>query len=92
MPDAPPKGKLFPCEKCGAKIEFDPVSRSLKCPYCAAVNDIPDTDDKVTELSLEEWMAKLESESETHQRPASRSNAVGVLGHDSGWRTIEMGI
>jgi len=31
---APPAGKLFPCGKCGAKVEFDPRSRSLKCPYC----------------------------------------------------------
>jgi DNA-directed RNA polymerase subunit RPC12/RpoP len=31
---APPPGKLFPCANCGAKVEFDPRSRTLKCPYC----------------------------------------------------------
>ena len=24
-PKLPPAGKLFPCEACGAKVEFDPV-------------------------------------------------------------------
>jgi predicted RNA-binding Zn-ribbon protein involved in translation (DUF1610 family) len=43
---APPKGKLFPCANCGAKVEFDPRSRSLKCPYCGHETAIAEAKDK----------------------------------------------
>src|SRR5438045_1022969 len=41
---APPAGRLFPCAACGAKVEFDPRSRTLKCPYCGHTTTIPDAD------------------------------------------------
>lgn len=31
---APPAGRKFPCSSCGARLDFDPASRGLKCPYC----------------------------------------------------------
>src|SRR5262245_2883244 len=31
--DAPAKRK-FPCDQCGARLDFDPTAESLKCPYC----------------------------------------------------------
>jgi len=71
------KVRAFPCTSCGAKLSFSPGSKTLKCPYCAAVNEIPDTDDKVSELSLEEWMTKLENESETHQQEQIKCNNCG---------------
>lgn len=60
--DAPPKGKLFPCAACGAKIEFDPASRSLKCPYCGHATTIADPADdaEVVERDFEEYLDKLE--------------------------------
>jgi predicted RNA-binding Zn-ribbon protein involved in translation (DUF1610 family) len=59
--DAPPKGKLFPCAACGAKIEFDPVSRSLKCPYCGHATVIAEAADPVVEeRDFEEYLDKLE--------------------------------
>jgi predicted RNA-binding Zn-ribbon protein involved in translation (DUF1610 family) len=65
MPDAPPKGKLFPCEQCGAKIEFDPASRSLKCPYCGHASAIAeptsDAEAEVVERDFEEYLEKLEA-------------------------------
>ena len=71
------KVRAFPCSSCGAKLSFSPGSKTLKCPYCAAVNDIPDTDDKVQELSLEEWMTKLEGEQETHQQEQIKCGNCG---------------
>jgi DNA-directed RNA polymerase subunit RPC12/RpoP len=63
--DAPPKGKLFPCPACGAKIEFDPATRSLKCPYCGHATAIAeaDTDEQaaVVERDFEEYLEKLET-------------------------------
>ena len=29
---APPADRKFPCQKCGARLDFDPSSHSLKCP------------------------------------------------------------
>ena len=71
------KVRAFPCSSCGARLSFSPGSKTLKCPYCAAVNDIPDTDENVQELSLDEWLAKLESESETHQQEQIKCGNCG---------------
>jgi DNA-directed RNA polymerase subunit RPC12/RpoP len=56
---APPKGKLFPCEKCGAKVEFDPRSRSLKCPYCGHETKVDYGDGEVEERNFNEYAARL---------------------------------
>lgn len=32
--------RRFPCKQCGAKLEFAPGTSALKCPYCAAENEI----------------------------------------------------
>ena len=58
---APPAGKLFPCEACGAKVEFDPRSRSLKCPYCGYETKIagPETTDEVQERDFDEYASKM---------------------------------
>ena len=71
------KVRAFPCKSCGAKLSFAPGSKTLKCPYCAAANDIPDTDDTVEELSLEAWLSKLEGESETHQQEQIKCTNCG---------------
>ncbi len=71
------KVRAFPCKSCGAKLSFSPGSKTLKCPYCAATNDIPDTDESVEELSLEAWLAKLEGESETHQQEQIKCTNCG---------------
>ena len=60
------KVRAFPCASCGAKFSFAPGTKSLKCPYCGAANEISDTDDSVEELDLEAWLDKLVSEHETH--------------------------
>ena len=62
------KVRAFPCKSCGAKLSFAPGSKTLKCPYCAAVNDIPATDDTVEELDLQDWLKQLESAHETHEQ------------------------
>jgi LSD1 subclass zinc finger protein len=59
------KVQAFPCKSCSAKLSFAPGSKTLKCPYCGDTNDIPETDEGIEELSLEDWLAKLEKDSET---------------------------
>ncbi len=41
----PPAGRKFPCRQCGAKLDFDPAARGLKCPYCDFTEVIPEADD-----------------------------------------------
>jgi LSD1 subclass zinc finger protein len=69
--------KAFPCKSCGAKLSFAPGSKTLKCPYCGDTNDIPDSDDRIQELSLEEWLNKLEKESETFQQEQIKCKNCG---------------
>lgn len=63
-PKAPPPGRKFPCRQCGAKLDFDPEARGLKCPYCGFVERIPEADDDekaaVREHDLEEFLAAQE--------------------------------
>jgi DNA-directed RNA polymerase subunit RPC12/RpoP len=56
---APPKGKLFPCLNCGAKVEFDPRSRSLKCPYCGHTTKVEDDGAAVEERDFDEYASKI---------------------------------
>ena len=56
---APPKGKLFPCLNCGAKVEFDPRTRSLKCPYCGHTSVVEDAGGEVAERDFHEYASKL---------------------------------
>ncbi|MEI8197761.1 MAG: hypothetical protein WCI73_17850, partial [Phycisphaerae bacterium] len=36
----PDTGRKFPCQACGARLDFDPTLRALKCPYCGHVEEI----------------------------------------------------
>ena len=56
---APPKGKLFPCLNCGAKVEFDPRSRTLKCPYCGHTTEIESGGAEVEERDFNEYAGRL---------------------------------
>lgn len=56
---APPQGKLFPCLNCGAKVEFDPRERALKCTYCGHVTAIEDAGGSVEERDFNEYASKL---------------------------------
>ena len=56
---APPAGKLFPCLNCGAKVEFDPRSRALKCPYCGHTSVVEDGAGEVAERDFNAYAGKL---------------------------------
>src|SRR5438067_1403068 len=70
---APPKGKLFPCANCGAKVEFDPRSRSLKCPYCGHTTKVEDDGGEVEERDFNEYASK---QAKGAGRLAGRSSQV----------------
>lgn len=41
--------RQFPCEQCGAKVEFAPGTEALKCPYCGNETHIPASADGIEE-------------------------------------------
>lgn len=49
---APASRRDFPCKSCGANLEFQPGVADLSCPYCAAVNHIPQSEEEVEELDF----------------------------------------
>jgi len=44
--------RQFPCEQCGARVEFAPGTEALKCPYCGNETHIPSTTEGVDEIDF----------------------------------------
>lgn len=57
--------RTFPCTSCGARLSFAPGTRSLRCEFCGAGNEIAEDDARVEELDLETWLKALEGRQET---------------------------
>ena len=58
---APPTGRKFPCANCGARLDFDPKVRGLKCPYCGFEEKIEKgADTAVHELDYLEYLSREE--------------------------------
>ncbi len=63
----------YPCQQCGAKLEFAPGTTHLKCPYCGFEQDIDESQDApVQELDIQQFLdrahldATLEKEQVLH--------------------------
>ena len=66
------KGRIFPCEKCGADLEFNIGAQSLKCPYCSHVKQL---EIKQTEsVAEQDFNAMLKSLAQ--QRAEGRSEVL----------------
>lgn len=71
------KGRIFPCDRCGADLEFSIGQQSLQCPYCGSVKQIePPADKPIVENDFLEMLQRLkqlrekqsaDDESETNQ-------------------------
>jgi len=55
--------RRYPCENCGAKLEFAPGQMALKCPYCAHLNEIDDAGgfEAVEELCFHTTLAEMQA-------------------------------
>ncbi len=54
------EGRIFPCESCGADLEFNIGEQSLKCPYCGHVKEIQKkADGQLAEQDFEAMLARL---------------------------------
>ncbi len=59
--------KQFPCQQCGAKLDFAPGTALLKCAYCNFENPIPQSEAQIEELDFRAFLAKAADEHETHE-------------------------
>lgn len=56
------KGRMFPCEGCGADLHFDIGQQQLKCPYCGYVKQIELREDaEICEQDLESMLARVKT-------------------------------
>jgi DNA-directed RNA polymerase subunit RPC12/RpoP len=74
---APAAGRKFPCKQCGARLDFNPAERALKCPYCGFVEEIAPDKTGVREHDFAQALARAGGEQGTI---AGRSNEVRCPG------------
>src|SRR5436309_9143359 len=84
MPDSSPqsdpgesvdsgKGRIFPCERCGADLEFHIGQQDLKCPYCGFEKTIEVSVDAV--ISEQDFRAMLDKVREWHEQAGGAQEA-----------------
>ena len=74
------KGRIFPCDRCGADLVFSVGQQSLQCPYCSAVKQIePPRDVPIVERDYLKMIERLERLREkTGQDDESSSTQHGI--------------
>ncbi|MCL2645371.1 MAG: hypothetical protein FWD61_00020 [Phycisphaerales bacterium] len=77
MTELPEEGRKFPCKNCGARLDFDPAERALKCPYCGHVEEIAPSKSRIEE---HDFQAALEKINMAQGTIASRSSEVTCPG------------
>ena len=55
----------FPCEKCGARMDFSPTSQQVTCPYCQHQMAIPQSGDEIEELDFHAYVSKTLEQEDT---------------------------
>ena len=58
------KEYIFPCEQCGAKLEYSVATGELTCPYCSHVNVIERAFTQIVEKDYEKAIKELKNFSE----------------------------
>lgn len=59
---APPAGRKFPCPACGARLDFNPAVRGLKCPYCGYEQAVQKGDaGDVLERDIDDYLGREEA-------------------------------
>jgi DNA-directed RNA polymerase subunit RPC12/RpoP len=77
---APPTGHHFPCKKCGARLEFDPGSSGLKCPYCGYAEVVDPGNAAAAKRDLEEYLSKQTGKAHVEGRSSEvKCNACGAV-------------
>jgi LSD1 subclass zinc finger protein len=68
VPGSKAPAKTFPCNSCGAKLEFSPGASAMKCPYCGQENKLATPVEQVQELDFYEFFARATEQGETEEK------------------------
>src|SRR5258708_3650865 len=63
--------KKYTCQQCGAKVDFQPGTTELKCPYCAGITPIPQSAEEIQELDFRGFLDQA-----AHNAPALEAQIV----------------
>ncbi len=67
------------CNKCAAKLEFEPGTSSLTCPYCGTKNEIEISDESIDELDFEKFLQDAESGDNIEEVSTIACDACGAI-------------
>lgn len=70
--------RQFPCGKCGAKLNYEPGTTSLTCPYCSHENPIAQTEATVVEHDFAAQLAAMEQACPTHEAMTVKCGACAA--------------
>lgn len=72
--------RQFPCEQCGAGVEFAPGTDALKCPYCGSETHIPSTTEGIEEIDFLDTAADgLGDDAETEEVTSVQCRSCAAL-------------
>lgn len=72
--------RQFPCEGCGARVEFAPGTDVLRCPYCGSETRIPASTEGIVENAYHEAAsATLGEDAETEEVTSVRCDSCAAL-------------
>lgn len=74
----PPAARQFDCQQCGAKLTYQPGTRSLACGYCGHENAIPETSQSVAEIDYRATLLELAGSGETEAHTTVKCSTCGA--------------
>jgi predicted RNA-binding Zn-ribbon protein involved in translation (DUF1610 family) len=75
---APPAGRKFPCPGCGARLDYDPSARGLKCPYCGYQEEVlRDDAAEVVERDYLDYLDREEAKGKAIEGRSSETRCTG---------------
>lgn len=70
--------RQFPCAKCGAKLNYEPGTTAMSCPYCGHENPVSETTGTVVEHDYESQLAEMEKRCPTHETLTVKCSACAA--------------
>ncbi|OYW24769.1 MAG: hypothetical protein B7Z55_01240, partial [Planctomycetales bacterium 12-60-4] len=58
------RGRIFPCEQCGADLEFSIGQQSLQCPFCGCVKELAPSAEEIRENDYHAVLERLQKQRE----------------------------
>ena len=70
------KGRIFPCEGCGADLEFNIGQQRLKCPFCGFEKDLDiPAEAEIVEQDFAAMLERLKELRQSQQEPTTSGDS-----------------